>query len=349
MSPRLKKILKAAAYPLFYFTVLTIFILVTFPYERLKDRIVAEFNARQPAGEGTRLTIEEMSGYWLTGVEAQGVTLTTPPPAPAPGAEEPSKPREPKVVTIDDVHARVSFFRLLFGTVHVNFGAEAFGGEISGYTSDSGDARTIFVELEGVGVGDLPILPDVVGLPLKGALSGVVDLRLPESKLSKAEGKIEMRIADLTVGDGKAKIRDTIALPALAVGELELVSEVTDGRLKVDKFGAKGADIEVIADGSVRLREPFDTSLAELSLRFSFSDGYKNKNDMTRGLFGAPGSTMPGLFDLDPKTKSAKRPDGFYAWRLTGPLGRLDPQPAPMGATGAATPSRGSRGFAPPR
>lgn len=343
MSPRVKRILKAAGYPVFYLTVLSIFMLVTFPYDRLKERVVAEFNARQPAGDGARLAIEEMSGYWLTGVEAQGVTLTTPPPPSTDG-----KQREPRVVTIDDVHARVSFFRLLFGTVHVSFGAEAFGGEVSGYTSDGGDARTIFVELDKVGVGDLPLLPDVVGLPLKGALSGVIDLRLPESKLSKAEGKIELEITDGVVGDGKAKIRDTIALPALAVGTLEFVAEVTDGRLKVDKFGAKGADIEVVADGSVRLREPFDSSLAELSLRFSFSDRYKNKNDMTRGLFGAPGSTMPGLFDLDPKTKAAKRPDGFYAWRLTGPLGRLEPQPAPMGATGTTT-GRGARGFAAPR
>ena len=32
----------------------------------------------------------------------------------------------------------------------------------------------------------------------------------------------------------------------------------------------------------------------------------------------APGSTAPGLFDLDPKNKRAKRPDGFYGYRASG-------------------------------
>ena len=176
---------------------------------------------------------------------------------------------------------------------------------------------------------------------------GTIDLKLPESKLSKAEGKIDLKITDLSVGDGKAKIRNTIALPKLDAGEMTFTAEATDGRLKIEKLSAKGKDIEVVADGSVRLRDPMDQSLAELSLRFAFSDAYKNKNDITRGLFGAPGSSMPGLFDLDPKTKRAKRPDGFYAWRLVGPLGRMEPQPAPMGASGSAAPSRSMRGFSP--
>jgi type II secretion system protein N len=318
-------------------------LVVTFPYDRLKERVVVEFNARQPAGAGTRLSIEDMSGYWLSGVEAEGIKLT---PAPEPPGED-GKVKEPKVLTIDEAHARASILRLLVGTLQISFGAQAFGGSISGSTSDAGGGRSIEIELDGVNVGDLPLLTNAVGLPLTGALSGVIDLRLPEAKLSRSEGKIDLKVTELSVGDGKAKIRDTIALPKLDAGEMVFTAEVNDGRLKIEKFSAKGKDIEVVADGSVRLRDPIDQSLAELSLRFSFTDAYKNKSDITRGLFGAPGSSMPGLFDLDPKTKRAKRPDGFYAWRLTGPLGKLEPQPAPMGTGGGVAPSRSMRGFSP--
>jgi type II secretion system protein N len=344
MRPRLRRVLKGMGYPAFYTFSLFVFFGLTFPYDRLKSRVVAEFNSRQPAGAGTRLEVDEMSGYWLSGVEAEGVKLTSP-AAPA----EDGKPREARVVKIDEIHARVSLLRLLFGTLRISFGGDVFGGKLSGSTSDADGARSVDVELDAVDVGDLPAFREMVGLPLQGKLSGTIQLELPESKFSKAEGKIELTIVDLAIGDGKAKIRDTIALPKLEAGELTLEASASEGRLKLDKLAANGKDIELDADGAIRLRDPVETSLAELSLRFKFSDAYKKKNDTTKALFGDPGSPIPGLFDLDPKNKRAKRPDGFYGFRLTGPLSKLDAQPTPFGAASGAAPSRGPRGFSPTR
>ena len=342
MKPRVKKVLKALLYPAFYLVCLVTFLLWTFPYDRLKDRLVAEFNARQPAGAGARLEIEKMSGYWLSGIEAQGVALHSPPSP----AKEDGKVEEPRVVKVDDIHLRASIFRLLFGTLKISFGGEAFGGTLNGSTSDADGARSFVLELDGVDVGGLPMLREVVGLPMTGKLSGSIDLKMPEAKLSKAEGKIDLRIVELSFGDGKAKIRDTIALPKVEAGELTLVAEASEGRLKIEKLAANGSDIELAADGSIRLREPLDTALAELSMRFKFADKFKSKNDTTKALFGEPNSPIPGLFDLDPKNKRAKRPDGFYAFRLTGPLSKLDAQPAPLGSAGGAAGGRGGvRGF----
>ncbi|MCC6900212.1 MAG: type II secretion system protein GspN [Polyangiaceae bacterium] len=344
MNPSSKKVLKGVLYPTFYFVAFSGFVLLSFPYDRLRDRLVAEFNARQPAGAGARLEIDKMSGYWVSGVEAQGVKLHA--AAPPPKAD--GKAEEGRVVTVDDIHLRVSLLKLVFGTFQVTFGGEAFGGSLGGSISDADGVRSIVIELDGVNVGDLPLMREVVGLPLEGKLSGNIDLRMPEAKLSKADGKVSLKIVELAFGDGKAKIRDTIALPRVEAGELELVAEATEGRLKVEKLAANGSDIELAADGSIRLREPLDMSLAELSFRFKFADKLKTKNDTTKALFGEPGSSVPGLFDLDPKNKTAKRPDGFYAYRLTGPLGKLDAVPAPLGsaAGGAgAGAGKGARGF----
>lgn len=349
MSPRLRRILKWMLYPLFYFFAFALFALWTFPYDRLKDRLVAEFNARQPAGTGTRIEIENMSGYWLHGIEAEGVKLVAPPPPPG----EDGKPKEARVMKIEQIHVSISLLRLLVGTKHIKFGGDVFGGKVDGFTSDADDSRTINVELDGVSVSDLPVLREVVGLPMSGALSGTVELVLPEAKLSKAGGKIDLKITDLTVGDGKEKIQNTIALPKLEAGELVLEAEATEGRLKISKLNGNGKHLEVVSDGSIRLRDPLDASLAELSMRFKFSDAYKTKDDMTKGLFGEPGSPLPGLFDLNPKNKRAKRPDGFYAFRMTGPLAKLDMQPSPLGAAGgapgAAPRNTGNRGFSPLR
>jgi type II secretion system protein N len=354
MTQRQKQILRAVLYPLFYVALLGLFFYWTFPFERLKDRLLVEFNARQPAGPGVRMEIDALDGYWFSGIEAEGVRLISPPPAvsaddESEGEDKPKKKPEPKVVTIDEVHVRVSLLRLLFGTTHVTFGADAFGGEISGSTSDAGGARRIVIQLDNVGLNDLPLISDLVGLPMTGAMTGSIELLLPEQKLSQAEGKISLRATDVTVGDGKAKIRDAIALPKLDAGELELEADVNEGRADIQKLGAKGADLELVSDGKIRLRDPFDSSLLELGLRFKFSDAYKNKSDITRGLFGEPGSNVPGLFDMDPKNQRAKRPDGFYAFRVSGQMSKLDTQPAPLGASGVMSPARGPmRGFTPP-
>jgi type II secretion system protein N len=347
MNPRLRRILKWTLYPLFYAFAFVVFALWTFPYDRLKDRLVAEFNARQPAGTGTRIEIESMSGYWIHGIEAEGVKLIAPPPPPG----EDGKPKEPRVMQIDHIHVSISLLRLVVGTKHIKFGGDVFGGTIEGWTSDADDARAINVEMEGVSVSDLPVLREVVGLPMTGALTGTVDLQLPEAKLSKAAGKIELKITDLTVGDGKEKIQNTIALPKLEAGELVLEAEATEGRLKIAKLNGTGKHVEIVSDGSIRLRDPLDASLAELSMRFKFTDAYKTKDETTKALLGEPGSSLPGLFDLNPKNKRAKRPDGFYAFRMTGPLAKLDMQPSPLGAAGGAGTPRnsGSRGFSPLR
>ncbi len=354
MTPRVKKILRAVLYPLFYSVLLFLFFIWTFPYDRLKERVLAEFNASQPLGNGTRMEIDALDGYWLSGIEAEGVRLISPPRPVSESDDEdgdekekekkPKKP-EPKVVEIDAVHARVSLLRLLFGTTHVSFGADAFGGELSGFTSDADDARTLEIELESVGLTDMPMLASAVGLPMTGAMTGRVELTLPEQKLSQAAGLINLTAVDVTIGDGKAKIRDTIALPKLDAGELVIEATVEEGRVDIEKLTAKGPDFELDANGKIRLRDPFESSLVELNLRFKFTDAYKNKNDMTRGLFGTPGSSAPGLFDIDPKNQRAKRPDGFYAFRVTGPFSKLDTQPA-SGSVGSSVRSP-SRGFSP--
>jgi type II secretion system protein N len=330
VTPRLIKVLRWVGYPLFYVFALLLFTYLTFPYDRLRDRVVGELNAK-PLAPGMQVKIDSVDSYWFSGIEAEGVQLLS--PAAAPPAD--GKPAQPKAVTLDSMHARVSLLRLLIGTVHISFGADAFGGEVSGFTSDADNSRTIEAELDSVRVGDLPMLADIVGIPIGGALSGTIDLKLPEGKVAKAEGKIALRFSDLSVGDGKAKIMNTLALPTLQVGELVLEGEAIDGRLDISKFSAGGKDLELVSDGRIRLRDPFVASQAELNLRFKFSPAFRNRNDTTRALFGAPGSTIPAVFDLDPKVRRAKRADEFYAWRLTGPLARMNFEPAGMAGGGA--------------
>ena len=178
------------------------------------------------------------------------------------------------------------------------------------------------------------MLAGLLGLPLTGAVSGIVELAAPEARLSKAEGKISLKVTGLSVGDGKAKIREIIALPKLDAGTLTLEAEVKSGTVKITQLAGSGPDLEVGAEGTIRLRDQPGQSVLQLTSEFKFTDRYTNKDDITRALFGPSGA-----FDLDRKNRAAKRPDGFYSWRVTGTLDK--PHFSPFGGAakkGAAAP-----------
>ena len=89
MRARLLRIVKLLAFPAFYLLCLALFGYLTFPYGRLKDRVIAEIEKHGKPGQ--RLEIGKLGSYWLSGVELSGVKLhlpaDEPPPAGFPGSE----------------------------------------------------------------------------------------------------------------------------------------------------------------------------------------------------------------------------------------------------------------------
>jgi type II secretion system protein N len=341
LSPRARRWLRLAAYPLFYCFCLVLFARLTFPYDRVKNRVLTEFDARQTGPNAKQLEIDDVSGYWLFGVEAEGVRLITPAAEKSGGDPGEAKPK-PRVLSIDALHGSVSLLRMIFGTTAVDFGLEIGEGVLEGNFVQNSDMSELALDITDLSVTGLGPLEEIIQLPLEGTLAGHAEFLMPEGKLQESEGKLDLSIDALQVGDGKAKIRDTIALPKLRVGTLKLTAEAVQGKLDLKELSANGPDFQLQSDGSVRLRDPFNTSVADLRVSFKFKDGYKNKNDITRGLFGAPDSNVPGLFDLDPKIKRAKGADGFYGWRAAGQIAKMSFTPA-SDSGGAAPASRTPR------
>jgi len=319
-------------YPLFYVLFLCVFASVTFPYDKLKERIVAGYNAEpRPGNAQQELQIDEMSGYWLSGVRVKGLRLLS-------ASAEPGKP--PSKIQIDEATARYGILPALIGGSDVSFDAYAFGGEVSGSYAVHGTDKSIDVTLDGIDFGEVTPLVQLLGVPLQGKLGGTVRLTLPEGKASKASGAVSLEAKDVAVGDGKAKIKGALALPKLEVGALTFAAEAKEGTLKITKLVAGGKDVEVQGDGRITMRDPATDSLCDAQARFKINDAYRNKSDITKSLFGTPGSNVPALFELaDPKVKQSKRADGFYAWTLRGPLGHIEFIPA--GGAGGIQPMPG--------
>lgn len=316
---RFAKYAGPVGYPLLYAFCLVIFAMLCFPYGRLKERIVATYNADQPPNGGQELQIDDMSSYWLTGVSLKGVTLLR-------ASAEPGHP--PSKVSIDEATARYSILSALVGDSSLNFSATAFGGEVSGSYDVRSKGKSVELTLDSIDMGRIQPIADAIGVPVQGKLGGTVRLNFPEGKSVKAAGSVSLDAVDVSVGDGKAKIKGTLALPKVDVGALTFTAEANDGLLKVTKFAAAGRDVDFVGDGRIMLRDQAPDSLLELQVRFRVNDVYRNKSDMTKSLFGTPGSSIPALFELaDPKIKQSKRPDGFYGWSIRGTLGRPDFQP----------------------
>lgn len=328
MKAKLRKVLPYVGYPAFYLFCLVIFAYFTFPYEMLRDRIVAEYertSGSSSTGETRQLDIETIEPYWLSGLRAVGIRLvtTTPPASPD------DKPKR-SALDIDEAYGRVQLLPLLLGRTSISFGADAFGGTLEGVFSRKGDEERLKAEISGIDLAFLtPFLPSSA-LPMGGIVDGTVDFVLPERKLQKANGLLDLTITDSYVGDGKAKIQGALALPRMNLGDLVLSAEANEGVLKLGKVATSGRDLEFSMEGKLTLRDPFAESIYDMQLRFKLADAYRTRNEVTKSLFGSPDSKVPALFEMDPKVKQSKRADGFYSWQVSGLFRAPQLLPAPL-------------------
>jgi type II secretion system protein N len=240
----------------------------------------------------------------------------------------------------------VRILPLLIGRVRLDFWANAFGGEIKG-TVPVGDSKgDVDVVLDKVELSKIEPVAQAIGVPIRGTVTGKVALSPGDGgKFSKANGSVELTIEGASVSDGKTKLAGLIELPQAKLGTITFTGEAKDGLLKVSKLAANGPDLELAGDGKVTLKESPGDSIADLFVRFKFTDAYRGKNATTKSLLGEPGSTTPGIIDMQvPQMKKAKRPDGFFGWHIYGPLKKLKFDPSAADFSGASPAAPGKRG-----
>ena len=325
---RLRRLGPKLGYPVFYLFCLIIFISWTFPYEKLRDRIVTSFNAQQrTSAQPQELQIDELDSSFLTGVKMKGVRLITPP-------NEAGK--APSVMSIEEARARISLLGLLVGNKNVSFGVDAFDGTIKGTYEDSGKTRAVDINFDGVEMARIDTIAANIGFPLDGKLFGNITLDLPEGKASKGNGVIALELRELNAGTAKELVIKTpmgpFTLPRLKIGNVQINGEAKDGNLKITKVSASGGDVDVTGDGKVQMREVASDAHLDVNLKFKINDAYRTKNDKTKLLFGAPGQKDKPMLEMDPKMAKSKTSDGFYQLRIGGSLARPDVQPGRGGS-----------------
>lgn len=337
-------LLRVIGYPLFFFGFFLVFLYATFPYDRLKEAIIAAAEAPRLNPQTGRmapatmtLDIQDLGPTFLPGLEFRGVTLTSLP-------ERPTE-RETRM-ELDRVRVRIGLFALLSQTANLSFFVQGLGGELEGEASvffgkELPGLRALKMELRDLRVGDIAPLAAMVGLPLRGTLGGSVEVNLPEGRTSQAEGSVRMNLAALSIGDGRAQFQlpgfGGVTIEQIRAGNLEVAVNVRRGAAVLERVQAHSAEFDLQMDGRIALRPNLSESTLDLGMRFRLTDVYRNKSEVA-------GRIMT-VMDMVPDLRRARRPDGLIAYRCTGTFGR-SVNCAP--ATGGGTPLGGGNTLMPP-
>ncbi|MEO0324842.1 MAG: type II secretion system protein GspN [Myxococcota bacterium] len=327
-----KKLRRFIGYPLFFGFCFTVFAYLTFPYDRVKERIIQEVESplgpggvRSPSGFG--LEIVDLSPSFVTGVTLTGVTLTKAP-------ETPGTP--PLAMTLPRVHARVGLLALLTGSVAVTFEGELAGGSFEGEVQRGEESERLVLDADGLNLRRMGLLRAYFGLPLRGRLTADVDLTLAAEAANTA-GHVNLDVDGLQVGDGNAKLKvdalpgDGFTLEQIDAGVLAIRANVEAGVMDFERLQSRGPDLNLDGEGSITLLRPLRASRIDLLMRADVKESYREKSTKTRALFS--------LMEVTPRLRAATTPDGAVQYRVSGTFGgRIRAQgagraPAPAGAS----------------
>lgn len=303
---------------------------LSFPYQRLRDYLVAQVNNSSRGPTRTNLHIGELSPAPLLGVHLYDVRYQV---------METRRPENgARTLSVDNLTVKASLFSLLFGDLALDFESEVGAGTLEGSYEKTASWSKVQAELENLDLAKLG-LGSYLSFPVEGVATGQVEMTVPED-IGDSTGAIDLRVAQLALGDGKAAVKvpgmrgEGFIVERINAGTLKLNTTIEEGNAKLDTFEAKGPDLNLHGNGSVRLMSPASRSRLNLALEFKFSEDYKNRDDRTKALFE--------LMGFRPELKRATTPDGALRFELKGFLQR--PRGVPAG-----NPSRGPRPPRPPR
>jgi type II secretion system protein N len=340
LGPRTRKVLRYVGFTFFGLFVFVMALQLTFPYERVKDKVV------EAMSEKYEVTVTSVERGWVPGrVYFNGFSIRPRPTKP----DEVTTPFFIKRLEID-----AGLLSLIGGTITVDADAligdnkDGHGHLIVHLELESFGRGNITASVEGDGVpgGHLPMRM-ALGLPMTGKLDFTVNAKLPfekKSKLAKptinwqkASGNLTLTCpSTCTFGDGKTKLKPLLknTRNQVMVGEGidfgkvtmdSLVAKATlgKGKLSLDKFDVTSKDGKLEIDYTMTLEKDFGESMVAGCLRFKGSDDLLRREPKTHAAISTTGAEVRG--------------DGLFHIRLTDrfkDMKRLNQECGPNTKTG---------------
>lgn len=340
LTEKHKKILKWVGYPLFAIVTFVFALHYTFPYERVKERVIDALS------EDYDVDIQGVEpGFFPGSVEFKGIMLMS---RPEKEGDEVTR------IFIDKVELDIGLLALLGGTTDIDINAKIANGSVSGNIAVSKGSLKIDLETKKLPLGQVPGLASAIGLPMDGGLDADFELKLPKGRAGyewkEADGRIKISCPGCTVGDGVDKISPTartsssrtakrraafasggITVPRLDLGNLSAEVEISKGKGVIKEFNAQSGDGELYINAELKLARKFKDSTLPGCMRFKVDESMATRGDDVSKNFANIQQVMGVPRDAD----------GFSNVRMVGKISALRWKPAKKCTIGGADePSR---------
>lgn len=221
-----KLIIRGLSFAAYFIAVFLIFLLLLFPYDRIKARIESEVRRRTPV----ELSIARVSPRFFNRFALSDVVVTD---------------KSGRVLfESPSVGAVVSLFNLLRGRMSVDLKAKAYGGELLLKAQDGPDRRSLVLDANGLDIGAYPLLRDS-GLKLSGKLGGNVEIM-------NDTGRGKLWVKGLTSRELTIK---GFPIPDLDFDQSWIEADLKGDRLTFKKLELDGKELKVRCLGDMVLRE----------------------------------------------------------------------------------------------
>lgn len=306
ISPRARLALRIAGYVVLGFLVFVYALHLTFPYERVKERMIEALSSKY------EVTVVDVERSMMPGrFRLKGVTLTS----------RPSVVGQPvTTMFFKSVEVDVAFMPLLSGKAEIGLDIATGSGGMTGTVKMAKTSLDVDFRLKRMPLSTIPGIADAVGLPLGGLGDGRISLHLPKNDWTKAKGKVELSCTvGCTVGDGvsrvypKAKreadalmVKDGFPVETVTITKFVLGISIAKGVAKQDKFEFTSPDGEIAIDFDIKLAKKVNDSTITGCIRYKCAGAYLSKSPAACEL-GSP----------------AVDSEGFRNIKLTGKLGTM--------------------------
>jgi type II secretion system protein N len=221
-----KLLIRRLSYAAYFFAVFLIFLLLLFPFDRVKTMLESEVRLRTPV----ELSITRISPVFFNRFALSDVVVSD---------------KSGRVLFESPlVRTVVSLFSLVRGRLSVDMKMKAYGGELLMKAQQGPGRRYLALDANNMDIGAYPLLKDF-GLKLSGTLGGNVEM-------INDTGKGKLLLKGLTSRELKIK---GFPIPDLDFDQCWIEAEIKGDRLTIKKLELDGKELKVRCQGDMVLRE----------------------------------------------------------------------------------------------
>jgi type II secretion system protein N len=224
--PDKKTLLRWLSFTAYFVAVFLVFLLLLFPFDRVRTKLEAEVGLRTPV----ELSVGRISPRFFNRFVLSDVVVSG---------------KDGKVLfESPSVRTTISLFSVLRGRLALDMKGLAYGGELLVKTQQGPGRQNFVVDADGLDIGSYALLKDL-GLKLSGKLGG-------NFEMTGNVGKGRLWIKGLTSRELKVK---GFPVPDLDFDQCWLEAELKGDRLTVKKMELDGKELKVRCLGDLVLRE----------------------------------------------------------------------------------------------